>query len=435
VTERQGTYELHGSLERQVELYLGAVTTILKARVESLPAYEILEPTLRQLIGLGSSGEAFGIVIAISQCGTKGRPEWVEEWSLAIEPRALFVETWLTRFRDAPAKFYRFGDRTLFFQSLYNLVKRLSFDQKLQSGACSRKDGATCPDHEGVYFTATVRCPEGTELETGGTFNPPKVVIATSDAKTQEVAPYRCALSPIPSDFSCKLPYKPFPPSCTGKHFNEAFVGSYEESLLSGRMSTLPFKSIDGFLAKVSGFSGGCSPQFSLPFSASFYHHLTESFGPYVGTIALEPDFAPAFKIPLKGKLQVVIVNPSATAVQFFLVPYDLREMPLETKTFLRHRVHANKPGCASALRRALHVQFARRASGELFLYRCLRVVFPLRAIDDEGAIVAASVHHPPPAIRFTALASPFERDPFAPAHPAPILARAGDLDAYLGYQ
>jgi hypothetical protein len=44
------------------------------------------------------------------------------------------------------------------------------------------------------------------------------------------------------------------------------------------------------------------------------------------------------WRIPPKGQLQVMVKNPSKSVVKVFLIPYDLREMPPSTRTFLRQK-------------------------------------------------------------------------------------------------
>jgi hypothetical protein len=82
-----------------------------------------------------------------------------------------------------------------------------------------------------------------------------------------------------------------------------SMVGSYEESILRGRMSTTPSKPLD-FLAKIGVLGLGkckaslrCPAHVTLPFSAVFYSYATTPHGrskaedgpsPYVGQIDLE---------------------------------------------------------------------------------------------------------------------------------------------------
>ncbi|KAL3467589.1 hypothetical protein BJX64DRAFT_145745 [Aspergillus heterothallicus] len=181
-------------------------------------------------------------------------------------------------------------------------------------------------------------------------------------------------------------------------------VGSYEESILRGRMSTCPSKPLDftaqiGVLGKSRCKSSlKCPPHVTVPFPAVFYSYPTTGSGrtisddspsPYVGTIDLEnslprdtshsrrrrhhqspadtrteehqeslrrrekrhrrpesPKSPPggSYRIPQQGQLQVMIKNPNKTAVKLFLVPYDLSDMEPGTKTFVRQRSYSAGP-------------------------------------------------------------------------------------------
>ncbi|KAL2129146.1 hypothetical protein VTI74DRAFT_8166 [Chaetomium olivicolor] len=82
-----------------------------------------------------------------------------------------------------------------------------------------------------------------------------------------------------------------------------SMVGSYEESILRGRMSTTPSKPLE-FLAQIGVLGLGkckaslrCPPHVTLPFSAVFYSYASTTYGrtkmddgpsPYVGQIDLE---------------------------------------------------------------------------------------------------------------------------------------------------
>ncbi|KAK4662858.1 hypothetical protein QC763_602650 [Podospora pseudopauciseta] len=82
-----------------------------------------------------------------------------------------------------------------------------------------------------------------------------------------------------------------------------SLVGSYEESILRGRMSTTPSKPLE-FMAQIGVLGLGkcksslrCPPHVTLPFSAVFYSYASTSHGrsktddgpsPYVGNIDLE---------------------------------------------------------------------------------------------------------------------------------------------------
>lgn len=178
-------------------------------------------------------------------------------------------------------------------------------------------------------------------------------------------------------------------------------VGSYENSLLCGRMSQSPSKPLPfvceiGVLGhgKVRPHSLRCPPHLKLGFDAYFYKNLRTQTGdsggpgsPYVGTIDLEKHYMdlmmqeessrqtgsddertllartpplrslentcpdhnqglhmgtqfPGYRIPPKGQLQIIIQNPHQTAVKLFLVPYDLSDMPPGTKKVMRQKCY-----------------------------------------------------------------------------------------------
>ena len=128
------------------------------------------------------------------------------------------------------------------------------------------------------------------------------------------------ASSPVAEADGCSPPWSPIRTrrpshaSDTPSLHLASMVGSYEESILRGRMSTAPSKPLD-FMAQIGvlGLGPACSPQLrcpahvSVPFPAVFYSYSTSSNGrsigleegpsPYVGLIDLEnvlpnPDMA-----------------------------------------------------------------------------------------------------------------------------------------------
>jgi hypothetical protein len=182
-----------------------------------------------------------------------------------------------------------------------------------------------------------------------------------------------------------------------------SMVGSFEESIIRGRMSTAPSKPLD-FVAKIGVMGKGdcpeklkCPPHVSVPFPAVFYNYSSsigsrsvqdDNPSPYVGMIDLQnnlqapeersrrrkrfsrgvdgvhaleltgttPPSVPqdarntpstiggAYRVPEQGQLQVIIKNPNNTAVKLFLIPYDLSGMQPSTKTFVRQRSYSSGP-------------------------------------------------------------------------------------------
>lgn len=45
--------------------------------------------------------------------------------------------------------------------------------------------------------------------------------------------------------------------------------------------------------------------------------------------------------IPRSGTVQATLLNPQGTVVRMFFVPYDFRDMPPMSQTFIRQRVLA----------------------------------------------------------------------------------------------
>lgn len=98
---------------------------------------------------------------------------------------------------------------------------------------------------------------------------------------------------------------------------NEPFgtlVGSYEESILTGRMSQLPSKPIP-FTAEIGVTAQGksqqklkCPKHLSVPFDGYFYDLEDEKEcrgTPYVGTVVVG-GIDDGYRIPAKGTLQIV---------------------------------------------------------------------------------------------------------------------------------
>jgi len=175
-----------------------------------------------------------------------------------------------------------------------------------------------------------------------------------------------------------------------------SLLGSYEESILNGRMSTTPSKPIE-FMAEVGVFGKGkCKPSLKCPPHAifnfqAFFYQLKEhdSPTPYVGTIDLQNSVAEEsaplkhsgfYRVPPKGLLQVIVKNLNKTVVKVFLVPYDLSDMPSSTKTFLRQTCHSVVE--MNALRYAIHLKLFCNQRKRIFLHSTIRVVFSHRVPD-----------------------------------------------------
>ncbi|CAO1375961.1 unnamed protein product [Diamesa serratosioi] len=173
-------------------------------------------------------------------------------------------------------------------------------------------------------------------------------------------------------------------------------LGTLEESLLRDRFT--PKSIVNGFKVLLGASGSFCPTQLTIPAQTFFYefHGLKHMATPYVCEFRLSRR---GYSIPRSGTVQATLLNPLGTVVRMFVVPYDFRDMPLMSKTFIRQRVLALDDGISlkeadqlstaeqmKYLRYVIHLRFQTGRSGRLCLHTDVKLLISRRTDQDTAA-------------------------------------------------
>ncbi|KAI9299083.1 hypothetical protein K502DRAFT_361855 [Neoconidiobolus thromboides FSU 785] len=437
--------------EEILDLYHGLISLILKNRVSKVPTQDSIKEEFESVLRQNGIKTKFNVYLVINLKDANGNKTPVEIWYLNYDK----LNTGNSK-SISEQKHFRSSEAALYYKSVYYFIKGMPISKKIFKSNYIKdqlnyelkfNNDIILPfkniKHEFTNLISKKR--HLVQLEVNHENEYEKIDTSKFTIKPAVSPPINI---PTAKENKCKFrPSSPIPdftsftPSPAGFSFinrakksscSEALVGSYEQSLLSGRMSSFPSKPINGFTAKIgASFRNNITPHVTFPFSPTFYQHDEETSSPYVGDINLGEDFQDRLQIPKEGKLQIILKNSCSTAIHLFLVPYDFKDIPNCHKTFLRHKTYVSKVRHPNILRHAIHLQFASDSEGKLYLYKNIRVVFTLRAVESFESTFC-SFDLPPSPIKYSHLSLYNQRVPDTSKE---ILAVAATEDAYLGYQ
>ncbi|KAJ3221814.1 hypothetical protein HK099_003070 [Clydaea vesicula] len=100
---------------------------------------------------------------------------------------------------------------------------------------------------------------------------------------------------------------------------------------------------------------------------------------PFCGSLTMDE----RYRIANKGQLQIIIKNPSSTAIKVFLIPYDHTNMPNDTKTISRQKTYSNSNlKKTKILLSAIHLQYV-KIKNKLYIDRKMRLVFSSKSFPE----------------------------------------------------
>uniref|UniRef100_A0A182F1P4 DUF4210 domain-containing protein n=1 Tax=Anopheles albimanus TaxID=7167 RepID=A0A182F1P4_ANOAL len=246
---------------------------------------------------------------------------------------------------------------------------------------------------------------------------------AASNGFSPVIHPHHHLLAASPTKFGGRAPHQFIRSSCLPSsqemlskvlnrnlfRFGRApMLGTLEESLLQRRL--VPKYQVADFKVLLGASGSFCPTQLTIPVASYFYElpgqHLTT---PYVCELRLPRK---GYSIPRTGTVQATLLNPLGTVVRMFVVPYDFRDMPAMSTTFIRQRILAcdesslqllgkNIEQLSNAeqmklLRYAIHLRFQTSRSGKLSLHTDIRLLISRRTDCDTAAAHAKNLLEAP---------------------------------------
>lgn len=225
------------------------------------------------------------------------------------------------------------------------------------------------------------------------------------------LSPSATPLSPLKFGSAQQRPFSRSFSKNLFKFGRSPLLGTLEESLLQRRI--VPKFQVADFKVLLGASGSFCPTQLTIPVASYFYElpgqHLST---PYVCELRLPRK---GYSIPRQGTVQVTLLNPLGTVVRMFVVPYDFRDMPAMSTTFIRQRILAYDDSSAKAqmpaarnveqlsnaeqmklLRYAIHLRFQTSRSGKLSLHTDIRLLISRRTDCDTAAAHAKNLLEAP---------------------------------------
>lgn len=234
----------------------------------------------------------------------------------------------------------------------------------------------------------------------------------TSFGSNFHLSPSATPLSPLKFGSAQQRPFSRSFSKNLFKFGRSPLLGTLEESLLQRRI--VPKFQVADFKVLLGASGSFCPTQLTIPVASYFFElpgqHLST---PYVCELRLPRK---GYSIPRQGTVQVTLLNPLGTVVRMFVVPYDFRDMPAMSTTFIRQRILAYDDSSAKGsatpksgnveqlsnaeqmklLRYAIHLRFQTSRSGKLTLHTDIRLLISRRTDCDTAAAHAKNLLEAP---------------------------------------